>query len=54
MCHVYVIQGKKDKRFYKGFTRDLPNRIHEHNTGRVFSTKGKCPFELIYYSVKFC
>jgi putative endonuclease len=49
MYYVYVIQSKKDKQFYTGFTRDLQNRIQEHNTGRVPSTKERGPFELIYY-----
>ena len=49
MYYVYVIQSKRDKQFYTGFTRDLENRIREHNEGRVSSTKERGPFELIYY-----
>jgi len=49
MYYVYVIKSKKDKQFYTGFTRDLENRIREHNEGRVSSTKERGPFELIYY-----
>ncbi len=49
MYYVYVIQSKKDKQFYTGFTRDLENRIREHNEGRVSSTRERGPFELIYY-----
>ena len=49
MYYVYVIQSKKDNQFYTGFTRDLQNRVQEHNTGRVPSTKERGPFELIYY-----
>jgi putative endonuclease len=49
MYYVYVIQSKKDKQFYTGFTRDLENRLREHNVGRVSSTKNRGPFELIYY-----
>jgi len=49
MYYVYVIQSKKDKQFYTGFTRDLQNRIQGHNAGGVSSTKGRGPFELIYY-----
>jgi len=52
MYYVYVIQSRKDKQFYTGFTRDLQNRIQEHNTGRVPSTKERGPFELIYYLKK--
>jgi len=46
---IYVIQSKKDKQFYTGFTGDLQNRLREHNAGRVSSTKERGPFELIYY-----
>ena len=49
MYYVYVIQSKKDKQFYTGFTRDLQNRLIEHNAGRVSSTKERSPFDLIYY-----
>jgi putative endonuclease len=49
MYYVYVIQSEKDKQFYTGFTSDLQNRLHEHNTGRVSSTKERGPFALIYY-----
>jgi putative endonuclease len=49
MCYVYVIQSKKDKQFYTGFTRDLEDLIREHNAGRVPSTKERGPFELVYY-----
>ena len=48
MYYVYVIQSKKDNQF---FTRDLENRIREHNAGRVPSTKERGPFELVYYEV---
>ncbi len=49
MYYIYVIQSNKDKKFYTGFTGDLQNRLQDHNAGRVPSTKGRSPFELIYY-----
>lgn len=49
MYYTYVIQSEKDKRFYTGFTRDLRNRLKEHNSGKVASTKNRGPFALIYY-----
>lgn len=49
MYYTYVIQSKKDKRFYTGSTNDLRKRLHEHNSGKVISTKNRCPFMLIYY-----
>jgi len=49
MFYVYVLQSKKDKKFYAGFTCDLKKRLQEHNRGKVESTKGRNPFDLIYY-----
>jgi len=46
---TYVIQSKKDGRFYTGSTSDLRKRLNEHNTGKVRSTKSRGPFVLIYY-----
>jgi putative endonuclease len=49
MYYTYVIQSEKDKRFYTGFTRDLRNRLNEHNLGKVTSTKNRGPFTIVYY-----
>ncbi|MCK4357724.1 MAG: GIY-YIG nuclease family protein [Candidatus Cloacimonetes bacterium] len=49
MFYVYVLKSKKDRNLYIGSTNDLRRRMREHNTGRVFSTKSRRPFELIYY-----
>ena len=49
MYYIYVIQSEKDELFYTGFTRDLQNRLYEHNTGKVASTKNRRPFRLIYF-----
>ncbi len=49
MHYVYVIRSQKDKHFYTGFTSDLQTRFREYNVGRVSSTRGRGPFELIYY-----
>jgi putative endonuclease len=46
---VYVIQSLKDGKFYTGFTKDLNQRLNEHNAGKVSSTKYRIPFELVYY-----
>ena len=48
--HVYVLQSTKDRHWYTGFTVDLRKRLKEHNEGKYESwTKGRGPFELIYY-----
>lgn len=49
MHYVYVLISTKDGKFYTGCTEDLRKRFREHNDGKVTSTKGRGPFELIYY-----
>lgn len=48
MYFVYVIQSLQDDDFYTGFTRDLEQRVEEHNKGNVDSTRNRKPFKLIY------
>ena len=50
--YVYVLQSQSDGNFYTGYTNDLTKRLKEHQSGRVFSTKGRIPLKLIYYG--FC
>ena len=49
MFYIYILQSQKDKQFYTGYTNDLKKRLHEHNSGKVFSTKNRLPFSLVYY-----
>ena len=49
MFYVYIMKSKKDSELYIGSTNDLKRRIREHNVGKVFSTKPRRPFYLIYY-----
>jgi len=49
MVYTYILQSKKDGRFYTGATSDLRKRFKLHNNNEVDSTKGKGPFVLIYY-----
>jgi len=49
---TYVLKSKTDGKFYTGFTKDIDNRLNEHNSGRVSSTKKRIPFELVYF--EFC
>ena len=49
MYYIYVIQSEKDGLLYTGYTGDLRNRLIEHNSGKVASTKLRGPFKLIYY-----
>ena len=47
--YAYILRSLADGNFYVGFTSDLKNRIAEHQCGRVYSTKGRLPMELVYY-----
>ena len=49
MFYAYFLQSKKDGNLYIGSTNDLKKRFKEHNDGKVFSTRLRVPFELIYY-----
>ncbi|MFH1456589.1 MAG: GIY-YIG nuclease family protein [Patescibacteria group bacterium] len=49
MFYVYLLISKKDNKWYTGFSSDLRKHLNEHNLGKVFSTKGRGTFELIYY-----
>ncbi len=49
MYYTYILQSKKDKQFYTGYTDNLKERLKLHNAGRVVSTKNRLPVELVYY-----
>ena len=49
--YTYVLRSKKDDKFYIGATKDLSRRLVEHENGKVVSTKGRRPLELVYYEV---
>lgn len=45
---IYVLKSKKDGNLYVGCTSDIDKRIDYHNKGKVFSTKNRRPFILIF------
>jgi putative endonuclease len=47
--YVYILWSKVDNQFYTGYTKDIINRLNEHNNGHVVSTKNRRPLELIYW-----
>lgn len=49
MNYTYLIGSKNEKWRYIGSTKDLQNRLADHNAGNVRSTKSHKPFELLYY-----
>lgn len=49
MFYVYIIRSKKDNKWYTGSTNNLRKRFNQHNEGKSTWTKGRGPFEIIYY-----
>jgi len=46
--YTYVLQSKTKGNFYIGTTKNLNQRLKQHNNGLVFSTKSMRPLKLIY------
>jgi putative endonuclease len=46
---VYVLQSRRDRKFYVGYTSDIKKRLQQHADGVVMSTKNRRPFKLVYY-----
>lgn len=51
MYYTYLLLSLKDKQFYTGYCQDLVKRFKQHQSGKVFSTKNRRPFKIIYYEV---
>ncbi len=49
MFYIYILKSKIDGKLYTGFSSNLRERIKEHNSGGVQSTRNRRPLELIYY-----
>jgi putative endonuclease len=49
MAYVYILQSKKNNRYYIGSTKDINVRFKQHNSGCVKSTKNNRPYKLAYY-----
>lgn len=47
--YVYILQSKKDNKFYTGYTKDLVGRFKSHMEGKIQSTIDRRPFKLVYY-----
>ncbi|MBK8981893.1 MAG: GIY-YIG nuclease family protein [Ignavibacteria bacterium] len=48
MYYTYIIESEQTGKFYIGQTNNLEGRLNKHNLGKVFSTKGRGPWKLIY------
>ena len=48
MACVYVLESKKDKRFYVGSTSNLEARLWRHNQGYEKATKPYRPYKIVF------
>jgi putative endonuclease len=49
MYYRYILQ-LKGKSFYHGFSEDLKQRLNDHHSGTVNSTKNLRPIKLVFYA----
>lgn len=49
MYYTYLLKSKKDLKWYTGSTNDLRKRFLQHQNGKSTYTRGRGPFEIIYY-----
>lgn len=49
MAFVYILRSLKDSKKYIGSTINLEQRLKQHNSGQVMSTKQRRPLKLIGY-----
>ena len=49
MFYVYILQSESDDGLYIGFSKDLRQRLKQHQQGRSFATSYRGPWRLIYY-----
>jgi len=47
--YTYVLRSQKDGNLYIGYTNNLRRRFLKHNSGLVFATKSRIPFDLVYF-----
>lgn len=48
MYYTYILLSLKDKRTYVGHTKNIKNRLYEHNSGQVSSTKNRKPLRIFH------
>ena len=45
---ISILQSQKDLRLYYGITKNLENRLIDHNLGKTGSTRKRRPLRLIF------
>jgi len=46
--YVYILKSLKTKEYYIGCSSDLERRLQDHNKGKVFATRYKVPYKLVF------
>ena len=46
---AYVLASEKDRKFYYGYTKDLEQRLKDHNRGKTRALIGRLPVKLLYF-----
>ena len=46
--YTYILKSLKDNKYYYGHTQNINERLQNHNSGKVKSTKNRKPFVVIY------
>lgn len=47
--YVYILHNKQKNFIYVGYSKNLKQRIKQHNSGKSKSTKAYKPLKLIFY-----
>ncbi len=48
MFFIYILRSEKTKRYYVGSTKNLENRLKEHNSGETKSVRNGIPWKMIH------
>ncbi|NND62838.1 MAG: GIY-YIG nuclease family protein [Flavobacteriaceae bacterium] len=51
MFYVYILFSESFNRYYIGMTERINERLLEHNTGKMQSTKPYVPWKLVYHEL---
>ena len=49
MFYTYILFNEETGRYYVGYSPDLKNRIKQHLSGKVLSTKSNLNYKLYWY-----
>lgn len=47
MYYVYILKSKKTGKHYTGYTKNIPNRLRYHNSGKTKSLWKHRPLEVV-------